>query len=110
MKKLHLALSTDDIAASVADYSERLGCAPAIVIEGAYALWRTDTLNLSIRQGAGVAPGQLRHLGWEDDQAEAFTFDRDVNGITWERFAARHQAEEINETWPGTDYGAPSET
>lgn len=104
MKKLHLAISTDDIAASVADYSARLGCEPALVIEGAYALWRTESLNLSIRQGAGVAPGQVRHLGWEDNQAKAFTAETDVNGITWERFAAQHQAEEINDVWPGTNY------
>ncbi|MBD1915661.1 MULTISPECIES: hypothetical protein [Cyanophyceae] len=104
MKKLHLALSSRDIAASVADYSARLGCRPALVIEGTYALWRTESLNLSIRHAPGVAPGQLRHLGWEDDAAEGFTAEVDVNGITWERFAARHQAEEIQAAWPGTDY------
>jgi catechol 2,3-dioxygenase-like lactoylglutathione lyase family enzyme len=104
MKKLHLALSSSDIAASVADYSARLGCRPALVIEGTYALWRTETLNLSIRHAPEVAPGQLRHLGWEDDEAQAFTTEVDVNGITWERFAARHQAEEIQAAWPGTNY------
>jgi hypothetical protein len=100
MKKLHLAIATDDIAASVVDYSERLGCGPDLVIEGAYALWRTETLNLSLRQGTGEAAGQLRHLGWEDDTATAFTAEVDVNGITWERFAAHHQAEEIRSAWP----------
>ncbi|MFQ4137469.1 hypothetical protein PGN35_014225 [Nodosilinea sp. PGN35] len=104
MKKLHIALSTDDIAASVADYSARLGCAPVLVIDGAYALWRTETLNLSIRQGTGVVPGQLRHLGWEDDQAKAFSAEVDANGITWEHFAAHHQADEIQTAWPGTAY------
>lgn len=104
MKKLHIALSTDDIAASVVDYSARLGCAPVLVIDGAYALWRTETLNLSIRQGSEAAPGQLRHLGWEDDEAKAFSADVDVNGITWERFAAQHQADEIQSIWPGTEY------
>ncbi len=104
MKKLHLAISTDDIAASVADYSVRLGCEPVLVIDGAYALWRTDTLNVSIRQGSGVAPGQVRHLGWEDDQAEAFMVEVDVNGMTWEHFAAHHQADEIKDAWPGTNY------
>lgn len=101
MKKLHLALSTDDIAASVVDYSARLGCVPELVIDGAYALWRTDTVNLSIRQVADVAPGQLRHLGWEDDEATAFTAEVDVNGITWEHFAAHHQADEIHAAWSG---------
>jgi hypothetical protein len=104
MKKLHLALSSGDIAASVADYSARLGCSPTLVIAGTYALWRTETLNLSIRHVPEVAPGQLRHLGWEDDEAEAFTAEVDVNGITWEHFAAHHQAEEIQAACPGTDY------
>ena len=27
-----------------------------------------------------------------------------VNGIVWERFTARHQADEINELWPDADY------
>lgn len=103
-KKLHIALSTKDIAASVADYSARLGCRPDLVLEGSYALWRTDQLNLSIRQAAGVPPGQLRHLGWEDDEAESFSRDTDVNGIVWERFTAHHQADEINEIWPGVHY------
>ncbi|PSR16375.1 hypothetical protein C8255_18185 [filamentous cyanobacterium CCP3] len=92
------------MAASVADYSARLGCHPDLVIEGIYALWRTDHLNLSIRQADGVPPGQLRHLGWEDDEAESFSVDTDVNGITWERFAAHHQADEINEIWPEANY------
>ncbi|MGB3200464.1 MAG: hypothetical protein WBA99_06160 [Nodosilinea sp.] len=105
-KKLHIALSTNNIAASVADYSARLGCRPNLVIEGMYALWRTDQLNLSIRQAAGVPTGQLRHLGWEDDEAEAFSMDKDVNGIVWERFAAHHQADEINEIWPDAHYRA----
>jgi hypothetical protein len=104
MKKLHLAIATDDIAASVVDYSERLGCGPDLVIEGVYALWRTETLNLSLRQGTGEAAGQLRHLGWEDDTATAFTSEVDVNGITWERFAAHHQTDEIRSFWPEANY------
>jgi catechol 2,3-dioxygenase-like lactoylglutathione lyase family enzyme len=108
-KKLHIALSTEDIAASVADYSARLGCRPDLVVEGIYALWRTDHLNLSVRQMVEVSPGPLRHLGWEDDTAEAFTADVDVNGITWERFAAHHQADEIEAAWPGTNYGVKAE-
>ncbi len=104
MKKLHVALSTDDVAASVVDYSRRLGCEPTLVVDEIYALWRTDQLNLSIRRADGVLPGQLRHLGWEDDTAEAFSAEEDVNGITWERFAAHHQADEINQAWPAAKY------
>ncbi|EDY38249.1 conserved hypothetical protein [Cyanobium sp. PCC 7001] len=104
MKKLHIALSTHSIEASVRDYSQRLGSEPSVVIQGQYALWRTDTLNLSIRQAASGPPGELRHLGWEDPQAPAFTQDVDVNGITWERFTARQQAEEIRQLWPEANH------
>ncbi|MGB3138310.1 MAG: hypothetical protein WBG38_00830 [Nodosilinea sp.] len=104
MQKLHVALSVDDISASVSDYSVRLGCEPVLVIDKAYALWRTETVNLSIRQVGDGTSGSLRHLGWEDDQAETSTAEVDVNGIVWERFAAHHQADEISEIWPETDY------
>ncbi len=104
MKKLHIAISTDQIDATVADYSLRVGAPPCVFIAGEYALWRTDTLNLSVRQDPACAPGTLRHLGWEDPSAESFTQDTDVNGIVWERFSARQQADEINQIWPAAQY------
>lgn len=104
MKKLHIAISTDKIAETVADYSQRLNAEPCLVIPGEYALWRTESLNLSIRQDAAAAPGSLRHLGWEDPEATGFTQDTDVNGLVWERFNALHQAEEINQLWPEAGY------
>lgn len=104
MKKLHIALSTDRIEETITDYSKRLGAAPCVTVAGEYALWRTDTLNVSVRQDPTCAPGSLRHLGWEDDSATGFSQDTDINGIVWERFAAQHQADEINEIWPGTRY------
>lgn len=104
MKKMHLAIATRDIAASIQDYSERLGCAPCSFVEGAYALWRTPSLNFSIRHDESVPVGQLRHLGWEDPEAPAFSEERDENGITWERFSAEQQAEEINSIWPQARY------
>ncbi len=105
MKKLHLAISTDKIDETIADYSHRFGRAPSVVVQGEYALWRTETLNVSIRQDASCPSGTLRHLGWEEDtSAEKFSNETDVNGIVWERFTAQQQADEINETWPGTDY------
>lgn len=104
MKKLHLAISTEQIEATIEDYSQRLNAPPCIVVPGEYALWRTETLNISIRQDSSRAPGSLRHLGWEDPSATAFTIETDVNGIVWEHFAAAHQADEINETWPDTHY------
>ena len=97
MKKLHLAISTNDIKASITDYSERLGSPPCSVVTGEYALWRTEILNLSIRQDPSCSSGGLRHLGWEDTNANEFTRDTDVNGIVWEHFNAQNQADEINE-------------
>lgn len=97
-RRFHIALSVGDLEASVADYSERLGCLPCVVVPGAYALWRTGLLNFSIR--AEGTPGSLRHLGWEDDTAPGFTRQIDVNGIVWECFAQRHQIDEIADLWP----------
>lgn len=104
MKKLHIAISTDKIAETVADYTKRLNTEPCLVVPGEYALWRTDNLNLSIRQDATATPGSLRHLGWEEPAATEFTQDTDVNGVVWELFNAHHQAEEINELWPEVGY------
>ncbi len=74
------------------------------MVSGDYALWRTDTINLSIRRVAADTAGQLRHLGWEDEACEAFTVETDVNGIAWERFTAEQQAGEIQAAWPDADY------
>ncbi len=104
MKKLHIAISTDKIVETIADYSARFGMQPCSSIPGEYALWRTESLNVSVRQDPTCEAGSLRHLGWEDPSAEAFTQDTDVNGIVWERFTAQHQADEINELWPEANY------
>ena len=104
VKKLHIAISTDQIAETVADYSQRLNAKPCLVIPGEYALWRTESLNLSIRQDAAATPGSLRHLGWEVPEATGFTQDTDVNGLVWERFNPQHQADEINQLWPEAGY------
>ena len=104
MKKLHLAIATRDIAATVKDYSNRLQTKPCLIVEGEYALWRTDMLNLSVRQDNNFAPGSLRHLGWEDPTTTEMTSETDVNGIVWERFTKEQQAEEIKEIWSNADY------
>lgn len=100
MKKFHIAISTDKIAATITDYSARLGCEPCVLVPGEYALWRTAALNLSIRQDTTHPPGHLRHLGWEDPAASAFTQDRDINDIVWENFNAQNQLDEIHGLWP----------
>lgn len=102
MRKLHLAISVADIEETVSDYSQRLGCQPCVVVPGEYALWRTETINLSVRLDAASAPGSLRHVGWEDPSAEEFSVDMDVNGIVWENFSAEQQADKIEQAWPGT--------
>ena len=104
MRKFHIAISTDKIADTIADYSIRLGCAPCSQIEGEYALWRTETLNFSIRQDKSCPAGTMRHLGWEQDDADEFSSDTDLNGIVWEKFSAEQQATEINEFWPQANY------
>ena len=104
MKTIHLALSTHQIENSIRDYSKRLGIEPCVVVPNEYALWRTDAVNLSIRQDSSCKSGHLRHLGWEDSQAEQFSSEMDSNGLTWECFTAQQQAEEINTLWPQADY------
>ncbi|MEL7475178.1 MAG: hypothetical protein AAGJ55_02980 [Cyanobacteria bacterium J06555_12] len=100
MRRFHIAIATQDVAKTVSDYTARLGSNPSVVIDGEYALWRTEFLNVSIRQDPNCNPGELRHLGWEDPNADAFTESRDVNGIVWERFTSEQQAEEIEGMWP----------
>lgn len=104
MRKFHIAISTDRIDETIEDYCMRLRVRPCIEIPGEYALWRTESLNVSVRLDTACAPGSVRHLGWEDPAATEFTQDSDVNGIVWERFAAHHQADEINEIWPEAKY------
>ena len=104
MKKLHIAIATNKIEETVEDYSVRLGRRPCSFVPNEYALWRTETLNVSIRQDSRCVSGELRHLGWEDSSASQFSQDTDVNGIVWERFSAQNQADEINEIWPEARY------
>ena len=104
MKKIHLAIATNNIAATIKDYNQRLECEPTLVIPNEYALWRNGFFNISVRQDKNCKPGELRHLGWEDSEAQAFTTTTDVNGILWESFTAEHQSAEIEKTWPGTGY------
>ena len=106
MKKIHLAISTQDLAASIKDYSLRLDAEPDLVITDKYALWRTDTLNFSVRQDRTNSPGSLRHLGWEDSSVSAMSEETDVNGVVWERFTAEQQIEEIRQIWSEVDYSA----
>lgn len=103
MKRFHLALGVTDIPRSIEDYTRRFGCAPCVVVPGEYALWRTPSLNVSIRRTDG-APGALRHLGWEDPTATSFTSDTDTNGVVWEHFSAEDQNREILDTWPHAEF------
>jgi hypothetical protein len=94
MKRFHIALAVRDLQASITDYSARLGQAPTVVVEGKYAMWRTDMLNFSINEMPERA-GQLRHVGFEDDAAQGFSSTLDVNGIEWESFSQKEQDERI---------------
>ena len=101
MRRFHIALAVADLNASIRDYSARLGVEPTAVVAGKYAMWRTSQLNFSINEIPHRA-GQLRHLGFEDSAAAAFSSDHDVNGIEWELFSPKAQDEKIVEV-----YGAP---
>ena len=100
MKRFHIALAVADLEASIADYSARLNQAPAVVVPGKYAMWRTDLLNFSINESPRRA-GQLRHVGFEDDAVEGYSSTIDVNGIEWESFSRKKQDERIVSTYGG---------
>ena len=94
MKKFHISLAVNDIQESVAEYSAKFGVEPEVVIDGKYALWRAEGLNFSISCKPEIA-GQMRHLGFENPNAESFTTSADCNGILWEEFTEQMQKEEI---------------
>ena len=98
MRRFHIALAVADLDASIADYSRRLGTRPAAVVPRKYALFRTEQLNFSINQLPERA-GQLRHLGFEDDDAHGFSSTHDVNGIEWELFSPADQDAKIPEVY-----------
>ena len=104
MKKLHIAIGVDNIEDSVKQYSIEFNESPVLIIPGEYALWRTDSLNVSIRKTKPEKIGKLRHLGWEKESVDKFTLKKDCNGIEWEEFDALLQEEEIKSIWPDVKY------
>ncbi len=107
-KKFHLALGVENISLSIQEYTQRLGQSPQIIIPDEYALWRTDTLNVSIRKAPASEAGHLRHLGWELEETPAFFSEIDCNHIPWEYFSATQQVSEIQKAWPDCDFSSPS--
>lgn len=95
----HLALAVPDLAAAIADFRYRLDVEPEVVAPGAYALFRTESLNLSLSEVRG-APAALRHLGFEDPNAASFSEQEDASNIVWERFTPEQQRAEIDARWP----------
>ena len=98
MKRFHIAIAVKDLEASIGEYSRRLGQPATVIVDGKYAMWRTDLLNFSINQNPDRA-GQLRHVGFEDDAVRGFSSSRDINGIEWELFSPAAQDDKIVETY-----------
>lgn len=99
MKRLHLAIGVKNIGDSINDYQKRLNTKPVVTIKDEYALFRTSSLNLSIRKVEEQKLG-LRHLGWEGEMYSGFTEEVDSNGFTWEHFRKEDQIKEILDVWP----------
>jgi hypothetical protein len=95
MKRFHISIGVADLEASIADYSNRLGCAPDVVIAGRYARFRTETLNFTLSCKPQQPAGTIRHLGFEDPAASGFSEETDRNGIVWESFSLHTQNDEI---------------
>lgn len=104
MRRIHIALAVAELDESIADYSRRIGADPTVVVSGKYAMWRTDQMNFSINEIPNRA-GQLRHLGFEDDDVTGFSSDHDPNNIMWELFSPQAQDDKIREM-----YGDPENT
>lgn len=102
-RRFHLALAVRDFDASLRDYGARLGVGPCCVVDGTYALFRTEQVNLSISFQPNPSSA-LRHLGFEDPGAPQMTAERDVNGIEWERFTEEQQRAEILQRWPNARF------
>ena len=102
-RKFHLALGVTNIEESIQEYTRRLGQDPEVIVPQSYALWRTDTLNVSIRMVSHPQDCGLRHLGWEQEGIPTFITEMDCNQIPWEYFTADQQAQEISEIWPPPD-------
>ncbi len=98
MRRIHIALAVGSISESVKDYTARIGAEPTVVVDGKYAMWRTEQMNFSINEIPARA-GQLRHLGFEDEDATGFSMDHDVNNIMWELFSPSAQDEKIIEIY-----------
>lgn len=101
--RVHIAIAVEDYEASLHEYTERLHIKPCCTVDGMYALWRTEQLNLSIRVNP-LESGVVRHLGFEDTSAAEMTAERDVNGVLWERFTAEQQRAEILQNWPDAQF------
>jgi hypothetical protein len=99
MRRIHVALAVSSYAASIREYTAWLGEPPCCTVEGTYALWRTQHVNMSISVKPAEA-GQLRHLGFEDTDAKDFVEETDSNGFVWERFSPKDQDAEILKRWP----------
>ncbi len=104
MKRFHISIAVSDFAASLAEYTKRLGCEPILLVEGRYALWKTDLLNFTISCKEGQQAGVIRHIGFEDAAEKNFREEMDVNGITWEYFSSEGQMQEVKEKF-GVEHG-----
>ena len=103
MQRIHIALGVENVDASIEEYNRILGVPACVVVAGEYALWRTQTVNFSIRRCQKNETGTLRHLGWEDECSSGFKISTDVNGIVWEHFSLNEQLTEIKNRWQDAD-------
>jgi len=98
MKKFHTSIAVKNLQESIEKYSRKLECQPCVVIAEKYALWRTEGLNFSVSQKPEIA-GHVKHIGFENPNAQKFTEEHDCNGIMWEEFTAAMQINEIEEVY-----------
>lgn len=101
MKRFHVSVSVTDLDTSIAEYARRFGKPPRTIVRDTYAMWRTDQVNFSVVHDPAHA-GELRNLGFEDDDAADYERELDTNGVAWERFSSLTQDLKIS-----LRYGVP---
>jgi hypothetical protein len=102
MRRLHIALAVRQLGESIEDYTHRLSVPAVVVVPHKYAMSRTESLNFAITEQPEHS-GNLRHLGFDDDDASGMSTDTDTNGIVWELFSQAVQDQAIVVV-----YGTPS--
>lgn len=101
MERVHIAIGVSSLSESISFYEKKFSVSPELIIPHEYALFKTETMNISLR----VVPENqigVRHVGVESMRFDSFTAEKDPSGVLWESFNEQAQYDEIEEIWPNS--------